>query len=171
MVLYVLSLQADLEGVATLSLRKDVDICISVRNPTNKDEIREKVVLDPTNLQTPEVKAHEKHRDEHAFHVALKWDGEQTRSTVRIVLPEAAASKKNVRDVVSAGDSGHWVPVLVLDCDGCEPYAFHPMGTEFVVTDRAGVVHEKVDLSGGDWSVYDIGSGSTSVLNLQAKFE
>jgi hypothetical protein len=181
MVLYVLSIQADLEGVATVSLKKDADICVSVRNPTNKDEVREKVVIDPTNLQTPEVKAHEKHRAEHAFHLALKWDGEQTRSTIRLVVvgggggaqqqqQQLSAQTKKVREVV-AEDSGNWVPVLVLDCDGCEPYAFHPMGDEFVVTDRAGVVHDQVDLSGGDWSVYDIGSGSTSVLNLQAKFE
>jgi hypothetical protein len=171
MVLYVLSIQADLEGVATLAIQTDADICVSVRNPTNKDLTRSKVVIDPTNLEVPEVKAHEKHRAEHAFHLAFKWEGEQTRSTIRLVdLAKDAKAKSKVRDVV-AGDSGNWVPVLVLDCDGCEPYAFHPMGNEFIVTDRAGVVHKKVDLSGGDWSVYDIGSGSTSVLNLQAKFE
>jgi hypothetical protein len=171
MVLYVLSIQADLEGVTSLSLQKDADICVSVRNPTNMNEIREKVVIEPTNLQKTQVQAHEKHRHEHAFHLAFKWDGEQTRSTIRMIGNDDQKNSKRVRDMVTAGDSGNWVPVLVLDCDGCEPCAFHPMGNEFVVTDRAGVVHDKVDLSGGDWSVYDIGAGSTSVLNLQAKFE
>ncbi len=52
----------------------------------------------------------------------------------------------------------------VLDYDGrSEPFAFHPMGNECVVTDRAGVAHDKVDLSGGprDWSIFDLGSEST----------
>jgi hypothetical protein len=179
MVLYVLSIQADLSGVESLSLNQDADICVSVRNPTNQNEIREKVVIDPTNLQIPEIKAHERHRNEHAFHLAFKWQGEQnqTRSTMRMIREgddttnkAVAAALHKVRAVVAA-DNGHWVPILVLDCDGCEPFAFHPMGNEFVVTDRAGVVHKDVDLSGGDWSFFDIGSGSTSVLNLQAKFE
>lgn len=170
MVLYVLSIKVELSGVESLSLNQDADICVSVRNPTNHDEIRDKVVIDPTDLQTPPVKAHERHRDEHAFHLAFKWEGEQTRSTIRMITDKDKTAVKNVRDIVAA-DSDNWVPLLVLDCDGCEPFAFHPMGNEFAVTDRAGVVHDKVDLSSGDWSFFDIGSGSSSVLNLQAKFE
>jgi len=162
MVRYTLYIKADLEGVSSLKLKKDADICISVVNPLNREEKRERVVIETSNLRTPGVPAHEKHRAEHPFHFALKWEGEQNRSTIRVLDEPATTRDMEERD--------SFVPVLVFDCDGLEPCDFHPMGQEFVVVDKTGKKHDPVDLSSGDWSAYDLSTGSTSVTNLRSKF-
>lgn len=167
MVRYVVYIKADIEGVTSISINsKDSDICVSVRNPLNHDEIREKVVLEATNLTTPEISSHERHRTEHAYHLALKWDGETKRSTARILTDDEGVKKE-----MSEGGLRDFVPVLALDCDGLEPYAFHPLGEEFIIVDNAGNEHTDVDLSGGDWSAYDIGTGTSSVMNMISKIE
>ena len=46
--------------------------------------------------------------------------------------------------------------MLAFECRGIEPYAFHPMGGEFIVESEAGMQFdaEDVDLS-DDWADYD----------------
>jgi len=195
MVIYVLYVKADLEGVDTLSYVLGSNLCISVRNPsTQTAEIREKIVCDASELQEAEVGAHDKHCDTAAhFHFSMKWDKiEQHRSTVRILgdeyngdatadEPKKKGSKKKrrnndntgvtLKEAIRSEDSGKFVPILKLECDGLEPYAFHPLGEDFSVTNKAGDKIDKVDLSSGDWSTYELSSGSTSVTNFEAKFE
>lgn len=188
MVLYVLYVKADLEGVSSLSLVAGKNICVSVRNPLSQTETRERIVIDPSELHDAEIPSHEKHRDEAPSHVALKWDGQRTRSTIRVLSSSAEEdsstgkegkgkkSKKHrdddiiVREIVAV-NSGHFVPILKLECDGLEPYAFHPMGEEFSLTNKSGIKMEKIDLSSGDWSDYDLSYGTVSVTNFEAKFE
>jgi len=169
MVVYVLYIKADLEGVASLKLKQGANLCISVRNPLDHDQVREKVVIDTSALEPKEHAKHE-HHAEAPCHFAMKWDhDEPTRSTIQVL----SLSPKNVTPLreMESEDSGTFVPMLALDCQGMEPYAFHPMGDEFVVTNAAAKVFDKVDLSSGDWSDFDLGTGSTTVMNLQGKFE
>jgi hypothetical protein len=164
MVKYTIYIQAEFGGVASLRLKENADLCVSVRNPLQQEEIREKVVLEGATLIKPEVQTNERHRNEHPYHLALKWEhGDTTRATARILeaTPVSAA----------AAQGGEFVKLVELECDGLEPYDFHPLGEEFVVVDKAGKEHDLVDLSGGDWSAYDMGTGSTSVLNFKCKIE
>jgi len=48
MVLFVLQIKAELDGVQSLSLLKSTNLCFSVRNPLSDFETREKVVFDPS---------------------------------------------------------------------------------------------------------------------------
>lgn len=170
MVRYVVYIKADIEGVSSISVNSSTeDICISVRNPLNQEEKREKVVLEAANLITPDVSAHERHRTEHPYHLALKWEGETNRSTARL-LPDDEEIQKSMSKEEGQSFDGY-LPMLALDCDGLEPYAFHPLGKEFIIVDKAGNEHKEVDLSSGDWSAYDIGTGSSSVMNLTSKIE
>jgi Eukaryotic protein of unknown function (DUF866) len=192
MVVFVLYIKADLEGVASVSYVPGTNLCISVRNPLNDYEIRENVVVETdVLLEVPEPTKnsrndHVAHR-EPACNFAFKWEGAAHRSTIQIKsednadTPSANNAKKGkaqsnstagavaTRDMF-AQDSGSFVPILALDCHGVEPYAFHPLGDEFVVTNKDGIKFDSVDLSTGAWSDFDLGTGTTSISNLESKF-
>lgn len=206
MVLYTLYIKADLENVSSLALRDDADLCLSVRNPVDHEEIRERIIVDSSALEPTMDELHKKghtqhdhhhslkqqhhpHQSHHAkqhyreppCHFALKWassdnnnnKSNKQRATIRVI--------KDSKRQYLAQDSGTFVPVLQLDCDGLEPYAFYPLGNnEFIVTNQAGVEIENVDLSSSssnnsnnkyEWSDYDLGTGTTSITNFEAKFE
>lgn len=168
MVLFVLFIKAELDGIESLSLIKNTNLCFSLRNPLSDYEIREKVVFDPSELLEPD----ENDRREPPHHFAMKWDGSKKYSTLTVLDDDSAksalkkitkkGSKKSKgeeeylpRDLTPS-DNDNFVPVLVMECRGLEPYAFHPMGNEFKVVSAGGTVFEKdVDLSEGDWGDYD----------------
>eukprot|EP00978_Attheya_sp_CCMP212_P043632 scaffold287910_cov49-Attheya_sp.AAC.1 len=72
---------------------------------------------------------------------------------------------------MQARDSGEFVPMIALDCEGIEPYAFHVMGGEFIVTRQSDAkIFDEVDISQGNWNEFELGAGNTSVANLESKF-
>jgi hypothetical protein len=200
MVVYLLHVKADLQGVASMAMAPGANICISVRKPMSDDyaEVREKVVIDTSSeLVEPDkwerdaplgstTAAHaDAHRDrEPPHHFALKWDGEKKRSTIRVLdgtTPTTTHTnhkhKNNHKESAAhtsemqARDSGEFVPMIALDCEGIEPYAFHVMGGEFIVTRKSDAkIFDEVDLSQGDWNEFELGAGNTSVANLESKF-
>lgn len=171
MVLYTLYLKADLDGVESLELKDGADICLDVRNPVDHQEVRERIVVDSSDLEPAEEEHTDNHHHHHSkqhhkvhpCHFSMKWRDASSPSTIRVV-------EGSTRPML-AKDTGIFVPMLQLECDGLEPYNFHALGKEFVVTNQAGAKFPNADLSPGDWTEFDLGSGSTSVLNLQAKFE
>ena len=200
MVVFILYCKADLENVATLRLKKEesgLHLSFSVRNPLDPAETRERIVVETHELHSSAVATNEKHRDESPYHFAMKWRDAIRRSTVRVlgVTSELIEDDKNEHDkkVKSKKDSmtheltkalatcqdairgeedhGRWVPLLALDCDGLEPYAFHPLGEEFAVVGTNGQTYETVDLSDGDWAEYDVSTGSVSVTNFKSEFK
>lgn len=211
MVVYVLSLQADLQGIDSIALKPNADICLSVRNPLDHNEVRENVVVDRREFEEDPMahsndnrggdpsggavhsnmnKHHHVKHAEAPCHFALKWESASQRSTIRVLDDSGAAedssSKKsggknkkkshetsaNISASIGAKDSGNPVRILRLECDGIEPYAFHVLGSEFVVTNTAGAVFEELTWTeSGNWSVYDLASGTTSISNLQGKLE
>lgn len=191
MVVFVLHVKADLEGVVSLGLAPGKDVCVSVRNPLDDTEFREKVVIDSSALEESEKVGGELRGldREPPCHFALKWQGAVKRSTIQVISEAASTTTTATANHKKSGkkghgtkpgretrtkdmlveDSGTFVPMLALECQGLEPYAFHPMGGEFVMTNVAGVT-KQVDLSGGSWSEYDLGTGSTSISNFETKF-
>lgn len=158
MVLYLLYLKAELENVESVSLKPDANICLSVRNPLSDFETREKVVM---NLK--ETLDQEEGAREPPNHFSLKWEGSK-KASIATVLDGAAVKtalkKKKGAQVprnYSGDDSGDFAPILAVETRGLEPYAFHVMGDEFVVTSSGGgqTFAEDVDLSDGDWAEYD----------------
>ena len=174
----------DLEGIGTISLDRTANICFDVRDPRS-DLIREKVVLNPSEF----VEQDESSR-EPPHHFALTWEGQKKKSVIA-VLDEAAvkstmkkSEKKKkggggggVAEVgiprdVAADDSGEFVPILAMDCRGIEPYAFHPMGEELIVTSEGGAVFRSdLTLDEGDWADYDEENDiSVSISEFESKF-
>lgn len=177
MVLFLLYIKTELEGVGSVSLRPDANICISVRNPLSDYEVRDKVAF---NLQ--EFVEKEENSKEPAHQFSLKWEGAKKRSTL-IVLDEAATKtalkkKKKFKDEFSylsylSEQNGNYAPVLAFECRGLEPYAFHCLGDEFIVESEGGVRFESdVDLSEGDWAEYDEeNDASVSIDQFEVKIE
>lgn len=157
MVLFLLYIKAELENVESVALKPDANICLNVRNPLSDFEVRDKVVM---NIQ--ETLEQEEGAREPPHHFSLKWEGSKKASIVT-VLDEAATKtalkKKKGVEVprpYGADDSGNWAPILAIECRGIEPYAFFPLGNDFVVTSSGGKAFaEDVDLSEGDWAEYD----------------
>ena len=182
MVLFLLCIKAELEGVETFALLKTSNLCFSVRNPLSDFETREKIVFNPA--ETLEQGENDR---EPPHHFAVKWEGSKKFSTLVVLDEEAArAAIKKVKKGGKGGgkggevdfprdftgeDSGEFVPVLAMECRGMEPYAFHPLGNEFRVTSVGGTVFEEdVDLSEGDWADYDEeNDASVSVNAFESK--
>ena len=176
MVLFLLCIKAELDGVESLSLVTNTNLCFSVKNPLSDYETRDKIVFNPS-----ETLDQDENDREPPHHFALKWDGSKKYSTLTVLSIDEAKSvmKKKLskkgsgknkgtgsanndggevgipRELTS-DDSGNYVPVLAMECRGLEPYAFHILGNEFKVTSVGGAIFdEDVDLSDGDWGEYD----------------
>jgi hypothetical protein len=169
---------------STISLDKGANICIDVRDPIS-DEIREKVVVDLTELIEDE------NSKEPAHNFGLKWEGNKKKSVLTVLDGEnvkAALKKRTKKGKKAKGgeddpriprsltneDNLQFVPILAFECRGLEPYRFHPMGGEFIIESEGGVNFEgdDVDLSEGDWGDYDADNDlAVSVSDFQSKFE
>ena len=157
MVLFILYMKAEFENIGSVVLRKDSNLSISVRNPLSDFETREKVVFNPSETVEQEEGARQS-----PHHLSIKWEGNKKACILESLdanAAKAALKKKKSKDVprdLTEDDSGNWAPILAMECRGLEPYAFHPMGDEFVVTSSGGKAFtEDVDLSEGDWADYD----------------
>jgi hypothetical protein len=182
MVLFLLCIKAELDGIETLSLLKNTNLCFSIRNPLSDYETREKIVFNPS-----ETLDQEEGDREPPHHFCVKWEGSKKFSTLIVLDEEASKSamkkvkkkvgknkgdgKVNVPREVTSDDNGDFVPVLAMECRGLEPYAFHPLGDEFKVVSQGGTVFaDGVDLSEGDWADYDEENDmSVSVNEFEAK--
>mmetsp|Transcript_50887 Transcript_50887/g.99554 ORF Transcript_50887/g.99554 Transcript_50887/m.99554 type:complete len:175 (+) Transcript_50887:88-612(+) len=171
MVVFVLCIKGDLDGIGKISINPDANLCLDVKNPLSDYETREKVVLQSSVLIEPPENSREK-----ACHFAIKWEGSKKRSTM--VLVDAAdkmfKGKKNdgrPRDLDGSVDSGVFVPVAAFECRGVEPTRFRPMEGELVVTSEGGAVFADVDVSEGDFADYDDENDiSVSITDFESKF-
>lgn len=172
MVLFLLCVKAELDGVSSLSLHpRCANVCLSVRNPLSDYETRDKIVFDPSEpLEQDEGDTRDLPQ-----HFQVKWEGSKKFATLRVLDEEESKSalkkvqkKKGKKKGGSGGeeidvprqltpdDADSYVPILAMECRNLEPYAFHPLGNEFRVISDGGVTFDDdVDLSEGDWGEYD----------------
>jgi hypothetical protein len=157
MVLFLLKMKADLENVSSVRIQRDVNLCLSVRNPLSDFETREKVTVNPSET----VEQADNSR-EPPHHLRLTWEGSKKAGTLTVLDDagaRAALKKKKGAELprdYTDDDTGNFVAILAVECRGLEPYDFLPMGNDFVVTSSGGTeLSEDVDLSEGDWTDYD----------------
>jgi hypothetical protein len=176
MVLYLLYIKAELEGVASIRQLKEAPLCISVKNPLSDFEVREKVVVDRSETVEQDEGAREP-----PHHFQLKWEGSKKQSTLTMMDDAAikTALKKGKNKKVeaprdyTADDSGEWVAIVAVECKGMEPTAFFPMGEDFVVTSTGGVEFvDDVNLGEDDWGEYDEDhDAAVSLTDIEFKWE
>ena len=83
MVLFFLYLKAELENVESVTIRSDAKLRIDVANPLNDFEKRDKVVVDPTELEEAEDSKVT------PYHFGLKWEGQNHKiSTLTVKTRE-----------------------------------------------------------------------------------
>lgn len=162
----------------TITLRPDAQLRISVSNPLSGDEVRENVVF---NLS--ETIEQDEDSREPAHHFGLKWDGSNKRSILQAYVTEAEVNarikKFNKRykgekpRPYTGDDDGKWVPLLLVECRGLEPYAFHPMKDEFVITSEGGwTFDEEIEFTDNEWADYDAENDCpVSIQEIEFKFE
>lgn len=176
MVVFMLFMKAELENISSISLKKDENLRLSVKNPLSDFECRDKIIVNPTDFVEQDDNSRE---PDHNF--ALTWEGSKKKSTLTVLTTEQAKTilkkKKGAvlpKDNYSAEDSGHFVPILAVECRGLEPSAFFPMGQEFTATSEGGFEFdaEAVDLSEGDWADYDADNDlAVSISDIEFKWE
>lgn len=171
----MLYIKAELENVASVCLKKDANLCMSVRNPLSDYEVRDKVVVNPSEFVEQEEGAREP-----PHHFRLNWEGNKKPSTLTVLdetAARAALKKKKGVDMprpYGADDTGSWAPIVAVECRGLEPNAFFPMGEgEFVVTSTEGTEFtEEVDFGEGDWADYDAENDvPVSMSSIEFKWE
>lgn len=179
MVLYMLMMKAETENIGEIKLRtKDVDLRISVRNSLSDWEIRENVIVNPSELQEQE----DENSKEPPCHFSLRWEGSK-KASVLTCLDEketkaALKKKKKYKEggprIFTGDDSNDvWVPIMAFECRGLEPYEFNPMKDEFVITSEGGYLFdEEVEFEDGEWADYDADNDCpVSISELKFKFE
>lgn len=159
MVLYILSIKAELDGVERIALDPLANLCFDIRNPNSDYETREKVVVDPKEYVPQDE---DNNSREPPCHFQITWEGSKKKSVLTILkeeemktaLKKSKPQKKQHSSIhmirnVTAEDSDQYVPILAMETRGIEPYAFHCMGGEFIVTSTGGTVFsgDDVDLS------------------------
>jgi hypothetical protein len=175
MVLFMLYMKADTESIGEIQLRRTANLRVSVRNPLS-DEIRENVIFNPSETVEQEEGAREP-----AHHFKLKWEGSKKASILQVLdEKEIAATLKKKKKYKGdkprnylGEDSGNWVPILAMECKGLEPYSFHPMQDEFIISSEGGCVFDdEIELGDGDWTDYDEENGiPVSMEDISFKFE
>jgi hypothetical protein len=134
------------------------------------------VVLNPSETVEQDEGAREP-----PHHFTLKWEGSKKASILQCLDEKEAASalkkKKKYKGEkprsYTGDDSGNWVPLLAMECRGLEPYAFHPMSDEFIITSEGGFkFDEEIELGEGDWADYDADNNCPVALDeVEFKFE
>jgi hypothetical protein len=173
-------MKADLEGASKVTLRRDCNLCLNIRNPLSDFEVRDKILVNPSVFVEQD-----EHSREPPHHFALKWEGNKKTSTMTVLTPEETktAMKKKSKKGQALDDllpgsytldhSGDFAPILAVECRGLEPTIFHP-GNEFVVESEGGTTFsdDTVDLSEGDWAEYDADHDSpVSISSVEFKWE
>lgn len=175
-------MKAELENVSAVKIKRDQNLCVTVRNPLSDYEVREKVVVNPTEYVEQDEGAREP-----PHHFSLRWDGNKKPSTLTI-LNDAEVKSSLKKDGKKGGgkgktdmtprdytsdDTGNFVPILCVDCRGLEPTQFFPMGNEFTVVSHGGAeFDDEIDLSDADWADYDADNDMPiSLSNIEFKWE
>lgn len=160
---------------SSIELKPNQHLRISVRNALSDSEVRENVVFNPSEFVEQAEGAREP-----PHHFTLKWEGSKKASILQVLDEKEAASalkKKKYKGEkprpYSGDDNGEWVPFLAMECRGLEPYVFHPMEDEFLITSEGGVkFDEGVELGEGDWGDYDAENDApVSLDGVEFKFE
>lgn len=158
MVLFVLYVKADLENVEKLEAPPLHRWCLDVKE-ANGDEKREAVMVSDEELIEVDGSRGE-------AHFLLKWPGAKKQSQLTVVR-----DVKKLTRVVTANDSGEYVPFVGFECRGLEPYAWHPESGYKVTSAGETATFEDVDLS-DDWADYDgEAEQSVGVYEIEYKFQ
>jgi hypothetical protein len=159
MVLLLLKAHAEMENVESFEFPEDHEWLIDVVIPAS-GETRHNVKLSRTEeLEIPNSRG--------LANLILKVD-KNVYATIKIEdIPKVTRNKITATD----SESGTLVPILGVDCRGCEILAWKPTGF-YSATTPTGTNFEEVDLQEGEW--YDVDAETNlpvSITNIRSEIE
>lgn len=140
MVVQVVKFKAEFENVETFTIPEDHEWCFDIVIPST-GEVRENVKFSTQEeVEVPNSRG--------IANLVIKID-RNVHATVTVEqLP------KLVKSEFSGDDAGTFVPVLAVDCRGCEIKAWKPTGY-YTVTTPSGSKFDEVDLESREWYEVD----------------
>ena len=125
--------------------------------------MREKTWVDPT--ETCEVPG-----SKGVANFVMKW-AKDSKHVAWMNVECGGNCKGVIREGITEGDRGEFVPLVGFECRGLEPVDWHPEDGFVVTASGSNAVWEDVDLSEREWYEYDEKSGeSVSVTGLEWEF-
>mmetsp|Transcript_12943 Transcript_12943/g.47326 ORF Transcript_12943/g.47326 Transcript_12943/m.47326 type:complete len:167 (+) Transcript_12943:118-618(+) len=140
MVVFVLSMRADVEGVEEIKKTPGQQWCLDLKASDSDEERKGVFVSDDEQVELSTGRA--------SANFVMKWPGTSKEASVDVV------DLKGVTRSYTRADSGAMVPIVAFDCRGVEPTAWYPQSGFQVVSEKGGVFDD-VDLKEGDWTEYD----------------
>jgi hypothetical protein len=146
---FVLQLSCELDGVASIAPHgEDMQYTVDFQQ-SGGSEVKEGVVVSMDEEVDPG-------NGSDSCHAVLRWGGKTTSSVTLMQIP-------GVTRAITGDDSGSPVPLIAMECRGCEPIAWS-VGDGWTVTVTGGQTFEDVDLS-EDWSEFDEGTGEPVMVS------
>lgn len=131
------------------------------------DEERKGVIIDPDEQQeVPNSKGG-------MANFLLKFPGDKGPSSLRVLSAEEIKADKKLKVEVRAQTAAdtEMVPMIVMECRGMEPVAWHPSGN-YVAEAESGTRFEDVKLDqGDDWCEYDEKGGVSMTIGAKIAYE
>jgi len=147
MVVIVLKMKADLEGVEKLVFPPDHEWVLDVQQ-SNGTEIRKGITI--SSSEECEIQG-----SRGTANFVLKWEGAKAQSSMSIYTPSRSGPLKGVTlGEYTSAHSGTFQPIAAFECRGLEPISWQPTGG-YIVENEKGGKHEGVDLSSKEWVDYD----------------
>lgn len=157
MVLFLLCVKADLEGISSLQLPPGTQYCLTVKDSAGEDT--------RSGVYVSADEVHELAGSRGVANFVLKWAKDSKREAY-LNIEEV----KNVTRPLTADDDGNFVPIIGFDCRGLEPIHWHPEGG-FVAVAESGMRWEDIELTEREWVDYDEkANAAVSIMNLQWEF-
>ena len=159
MVFQLIKACIELDNVETLEFPEDHEWCVDVFLP-GSGEVRENVVLSRSeDLEIPNSRG--------TANVVIKVD-KNIYATIKIEdVPKVTTRSISAADA----ENGKYVPLLGVDCRGCELKAWKPTGF-YTATSPDGKVFDEVDLQNGEW--YDVDPETNlpvSVMSIKSQID
>jgi len=165
MPIFVLYVNAELEGVAKFWVPQDTVWKLDVRQGSGTEE-RKGVDIDPDDeVEVPETK-----NTKATF--MMKFEGEKKFSYLKVLKPGGEGWPKNLELKPQTPDDGAtMVPMFACECRGMEPVKWDPIGP-YCVEAESGTVYNEVGFrEGDDWCEYDEKSGESMTVGHEIKYE
>jgi hypothetical protein len=130
-------------------------------------EERKGVIIDPDEQQeVPNSKGG-------MANFLIKFPGDKGPSSLRVLSAEEIKADKKLKVEVRAQTAAdtEMVPMIVMECRGMEPIAWHPSGN-YVAEAESGTRFEDVKLDqGDDWCEYDEKGGVSMTIGAKITYE
>lgn len=153
MVVLLVKAHPDMENVEAFEIPDDHEWNLDIFIPST-GELRENVKLTRTEeIEIPNSRG--------TCNLLLKVDKNVYATLLIENIP------KVTRSVIGSeeGETGKAVPVLAVDCRGCEIKSWKPTGY-YKVTTPTGTVFDEVDLQSGEW--YDVDPESNILVSIMS---